>query len=105
MDKRACGGEVMSRLGLTEKDLNEFIYENKGNAVQTLPEKSNWYFTFMQKQEHKNRYVKIHGTFFEAREKMVKAFGDQWCFQYSEEEFIPQIEMFGLRELEIREEE
>jgi hypothetical protein len=36
---------------------------------------------------------------------MVKAFGDQWCFQYSEEEFIPQIEMFGLRELEIREEE
>jgi hypothetical protein len=92
----------MSKLGLTEKDLNEFINESKGNAVQALPVKSNWYFTFMQKQEYKNRYVKIFGTFFEAREKMVKAFGDQWCIQYSEEEFIPQIEMFGLRELEIR---
>jgi hypothetical protein len=95
----------MSKLGLTEKDLNEFINESKGNAVQALPVKSNWYFTFMQKHEHRNRYVKIFGSFGEAREKMVKAFGTKWAFQYSEEEFIPQIERFGLRELEIREDD
>lgn len=32
---------------------------------------------------------------------MFKHFGDKWAFQYDEEQFAGQIEMFGLQELKI----
>ena len=62
-------------------------------------EKSNWYFTFMFKQEHRNRYVKFYDTYMGARESMQMAFGDQWAFQYSEEDFEGQAEQYHLTEL------
>ena len=62
--------------------------------------KEYWYFTFMGCQGNlRNKYVKIAGTYSEAREKMCESFGIEWAFQYSEEEFLPQIEKYGLTEI------
>ena len=48
-----------------------------------------WYFTFMQKQSGLNdKYVKIYGTFNQARLKMFKKFGSEWFSQYNEKEFM-----------------
>ena len=46
-----------------------------------------WVFTFGSGQEHEGHYVIIFGSFNEAREKMIKRFGTQWAFQYSEQEW------------------
>ncbi len=59
----------------------------------------NWYFTFGSGQAHPNGYVKIHGTFNSARDHMHKLYGSKWAFQYSEEEFMPQIKRWGLKEV------
>lgn len=47
----------------------------------------NWYFTFGIGQEHAHHYVKISGTFGEARAEMFRRYGPHWAFQYSEEEW------------------
>jgi hypothetical protein len=41
-----------------------------------------WYFTFGSGHKHPNGYVKIHGTFDEARQEMCNRFGEKWAFQY-----------------------
>lgn len=46
-----------------------------------------WTFTFGFGQEHEGKYVRIKGTFGEAREKMMEKYGDKWAFQYSEAEW------------------
>lgn len=46
-----------------------------------------WYFTFGCGQKHAGHYVKIRGTYGEARKKMFERFGDEWAFQYSEQEW------------------
>lgn len=59
-----------------------------------------YYFTFMGYQSAlKRKYVKLRGTYASTRRIMMRHFGDQWAFQYSEQEFLPQIERFGLTEL------
>ena len=50
-------------------------------------EEESWIFTFGCGQKHSGHYVKISGSFYEARQKMFDRFGDKWCFQYSEEEW------------------
>lgn len=50
-------------------------------------EKQNWYFTFGTGHEHADRFVKIYGTFIEARNEMFERFGSAWAFQYSEAEW------------------
>jgi len=55
-----------------------------------------YYFTFGCGQAHPKGYVKIKGTYESAREDMVIRFGLKWAFQYTEEQFLPQIERFGL---------
>lgn len=49
--------------------------------------KQYWIFTFGCGQEHEGKYVKIWGTFGEAREKMFEKYGDKWAFQYTEKEW------------------
>lgn len=50
------------------------------------PKKAGWWiFTFGCGHEHAGKYVKIHGTFSEARQKMFDKYGEDWAFQYSEE--------------------
>lgn len=46
-----------------------------------------WIFTFGCGQEHAGRYVKIYGTYGEARQKMVEKYGSKWAFQYSLQEW------------------
>lgn len=47
-----------------------------------------WYFTFGCGQKHGGHYVKIYGTYASAMGEMFKRFGEEWCFQYSEEEWL-----------------
>lgn len=46
-----------------------------------------WIFTFGVGQEHEGYYVRIRGSFSQAREKMCAKYGTHWGFQYSEEEW------------------
>lgn len=49
--------------------------------------KEYWIFTFGCGHYHAGKYVKILGTFSEARQKMVDKYGRNWAFQYSGEEW------------------
>lgn len=51
------------------------------------PKESWWIFTFGCGQKHAGRYVKIRGTFNQARKKMFEKYGEDWCFQYSEKKW------------------
>ena len=44
-----------------------------------------WVFTFGMGHEHRGHYVRIYGTFSEARAEMTRRFGSEWAFQYSED--------------------
>jgi len=63
--------------------------------------KEYWYFTFGGCHSTPNAYVKIYGTFSEARQKMINKFGVKWAFQYSEKEFKGQPEKYNLYEIDI----
>ena len=52
-----------------------------------MEEKQWWTFTFGYGQEHEGMYVKIYGTYDFARKKMFEQYGQEWAFQYSEEEW------------------
>ena len=61
----------------------------------------NWYFTFGCGHYHNDvlmadKYVKIEGSYGDARNIMVSLYGLKWAFQYSEEVFMPQIQKYGL---------
>lgn len=59
-----------------------------------------WFFTFGTGQEIlANKYVRIWGTFEEARSYMFESFGAKWAFQYGEKEFEPIRKRYGLTEL------
>lgn len=46
-----------------------------------------WIFTFGCGQPHAGKYVKIRGSYYEARQKMITHYGKEWCFQYSEKDW------------------
>lgn len=46
-----------------------------------------WIFTFGVGSENRYKLVKIHGTYGEARAKMIKKYGTKWAFQHSEKEW------------------
>lgn len=52
-----------------------------------MEKEENWIFTFGCGQVNKGHFVRIHGTFSEARRKMYEKYGDKWSFQYSEKEW------------------
>lgn len=70
-------------------------------AKKPLPkvEAEDWFFTFCGNHEHRNGYVKIHGTYYEARKEMVRRYGQEWAFQYDAKAFEGQPERYGLTEL------
>lgn len=50
--------------------------------------KDEWYiFTFGCGQQNEGRYVRVRGSYWEARQKMVERYGLNWAFQYSEEQW------------------
>lgn len=46
-----------------------------------------WYMTFGCGQKYAGYYVKIYGTYNQARKKMFDKYGKEWSFQYSEKEW------------------
>lgn len=46
-----------------------------------------WVFTFGVGQKHRGHYVRRFGTYGSAREQMVRKYGREWAFQYSQEEW------------------
>jgi hypothetical protein len=66
-------------------------------------EEKDWYFTFGIGHEHDgqsmgNCYVVFHGTFGDAREKMIDRFGLKWAFQYGSAEKAG-VERFYMRKV------
>lgn len=59
-----------------------------------------WYFTFGGGHAHPQGYVRIEGTFDEARQEMFEKWGVKWAFQYNEQEFLPQIQRFNLYDVD-----
>ena len=55
--------------------------------VNTLEERQNWIFTFGYGMKNAGHYVKIYGTYGEARNEMFRRYGDNWAFQYTEKQF------------------
>lgn len=53
------------------------------NTPLQEPEPEWWIFTFGCGQEHAGYYVRVFGTYGEARAKMCEKYGDKWAFQYS----------------------
>lgn len=58
-------------------------------AVLAVQEDSRgwWYFTFCCGQRNAGHYVRIFGTFDEARQKMIDRYGLEWALQYSEQQW------------------
>lgn len=63
-----------------------------------------WVFTFGCGHEHEGHYVKIKGTFEEARAKMFERYGNAWAFQYSEEAWEEAVKSGTAHETELQEE-
>lgn len=59
-----------------------------------------WYFTFGFLHPYSKHFVRFHGTFESAREQMIKKFGTQWAFQYSESELDSCILKYGCTEVQ-----
>lgn len=65
------------------EDMCDLMCDNK---IPT-PKREWWIFTFGWGMPHGGKYVKIKGTYGEARQKMCDKYGTQWAFQYSEKEW------------------
>ena len=61
-----------------------------------------WFFTFGVGHVLHDRFIRLRGTYIDARCKMIDSFGTKWAFQYSAEEFKDQPEKWGYTELEIK---
>lgn len=74
--------------------LTTYYLDNEAYRAQP----QHWYFTFGAGHDQAGRYVKLHGTFADARLRMVELFGTRWSQQYpsAEEAGVAQ---FGLVEL------
>lgn len=69
------------------------------------------FFTFGQRYDHEphpsglpitgSSYVVFEGGWLATRKQAWAAFGGAWAFQYTEEEFAPQIKKYGLTEVVI----
>lgn len=72
------------------------------HALDGMRDEREWIFTFGFKHIHsgtqmRDRFVRIRGTFEDARAVMVQRFGKTWAFQYESEEEAG-VQKFGLRE-------
>jgi hypothetical protein len=89
-ERHTTGGITMDCDKCKYYDTEEGVctaFECNGTDCPKLPCEEYWIFTFGCGQEHAGRYVKIRGTFNQARQKMMDRYGEQWGFQYSEEKW------------------
>ena len=76
--------------------LKEFpVYFNSNKPKK----RQHWFFTFGDNHSCPNGYLKIYGTFQEAREEMELRCGDKWSVQYSTAEAAG-VEKYNLHEIE-----
>lgn len=71
--------------------------------AEAAEEPRDYFFTFgaeIPALEH--RFVKIHGTFMEARLRMLSIYSHRWCSQYASAEDAG-VERYHLTELELPE--
>lgn len=61
-------------------------------------QKQDWYFTFGFGHEYPNGYTVINGTYYEAREEMIRRFGRKWAMQYESAEEAG-VEKYGLKKI------
>lgn len=61
--------------------------------------KEYWIFTFGSDQLYEGKAVKIAGNWRMARAKMCEKYGDNWAFQYSEEEWDEMSDFPGREEI------
>ena len=62
-------------------------------AAQDSGPARDWFFTFgnghaLDGVPLHNHYVRVHGTFLEARTQMLALFGRRWCSQYESEDEV-----------------
>lgn len=50
-------------------------------------DREKWFFTFGSGQNYAGHFVKIEGTYAEARSEMFRRYGSDWAFQYSESDW------------------
>lgn len=62
-------------------------FDCNGIECAELPCEKWWVFTFGWGQPHAGKYVKIRGTYVQARNKMFAKYGSEWAFQRSMEEW------------------
>jgi hypothetical protein len=62
-------------------------FECNGLECPELPCEKYYIFTFGCGMQHAGKYVKIKGTYGQARAKMFEKYGEDWSFQYSEDEW------------------
>jgi len=92
----ATKAELMARYEYSYPTIAGII--NQGKQMQ---EQQNWYFTFGSAHAHPNGYIKLQGSFSEARAKMFELFDSKWSMQYNEKQFEGQAERYGLHEVEL----
>lgn len=65
----------------------------------------NWYITFGPAHSDppgllSGKYLKVQAADeYTARRQVIEKVGSRWAFIYSEDEFLPQIEQYGLTEV------
>lgn len=70
-------------------------------------EPRDWFFTFGMTHQSphgedvRDRFIRIHGTYRDAREIMIAYFGTTWCGQYESAQDAG-VHFFNLKELSIR---
>lgn len=50
--------------------------------------KQDWIFTFGLGHKHAGHFVRINGTWKSARDEMFRRYGDEWCWQYTAEDYF-----------------
>ena len=71
------------------------------NEGKKMEQEQYFYFTFGSAHAHPNGYIKLQGSFSEARAKMFELFDSKWSMQYNEKQFEGQAERYGLHEVEL----
>lgn len=89
------------------RDLYLYLQEQKKvySEVFKSGDQNVYCFTFGQSHTHpvahypmRSFWVEVHGTFEEARDKMVKVYSNKWAMQYLRSEFDPSYYTQGCHE-------
>jgi hypothetical protein len=79
------------------KKAKETATQQPFNAAQTP-----WYFTFGCGFNLRNNFIVVLADSYSAARAVINEhYGNQFCGQYTEAEFLPQIDKYGLTEVQL----